>query len=799
MMMNDELTAQHPKLATFFNLMTQMPLENVTPMIPPGGAGVGMHVIPVEKAIESENMSASVEHISHWLSKYDKYSVGQCTCRKQQTMRGEGSGEINGEFCMGMGDMAEYCVDRGMGRYISYEEALEILNRAERHGFVHQITNIDGSEKIVAICNCAPGVCNALRTSQLYNTPNMSRSAYRAHVDKSKCVACGKCVEVCPVGAAKLGQKLCTKKGEVQYPLTLLPDETAWSADNWNIHYREDAKINCYDTGTAPCKTACPAHLAVQGYVKMAGEGRFMDALKLIKQDNPFPAVCGAICNRRCEDACTRGTVDDPIAIDEIKKFIADQELHADKRFIPICEKDDGGMWGPDYKMAVIGAGPAGMTAAYYLRTRGYDVTVFEKESRPGGMLMNGIPSFRLEKDVIEAEIDVLREMGVEFKCGVEIGKDITIKDLKREGYKAFYLAIGLQGGRRTGVPGEDAEGVESGVSFLARINQDNTIRLDGDVVVIGGGNVAVDVARSAARATNGKVTMLCLESESEMPAARDEVEEAIAEGITVMNGWGPKEILTEDGKVKGIVFKKCVSVYDKEHRFAPVYDEEETITIPCGNVLMAIGQSAQWGDLLKGSKVHLRRGGTAIADPVTFQTDEPDIFVGGDIYHGARFAIDAIADGKQGMVSINRFVHPGQSLTIGRDRREFIELDRDDIRIDSYDNASRQAPGLKPGKASETFRDLRMPLTEEQVKVEANRCLKCGATVVDLNQCIGCGLCTTRCEFDAIHLSRDIPHAADMHTAEEMIKCVGPYALKRGFKILKRKVTGKSDYPTEQ
>jgi NADPH-dependent glutamate synthase beta subunit-like oxidoreductase len=292
---------------------------------------------------------------------------------------------------------------------------------------------------------------------------------------------------------------------------------------------------------------------------------------------------------------------------------------------------------------------------------------------------------------------------------------------------------------------------------------------------------------------------MLCLESRGEMPAAKDEIAEVEEEGITIMNGWGPKEVLSEDGKVTAIVFKKCASVYDKEHRFAPVYDEEETITIPCSNVLMAIGQSAQWGDLLKGSKVHLRRGGTAIADPVTFQTDEPDIFVGGDIFHGARFAIDAIADGKQGMVSINRFVHPGQSLTIGRDRREFIELDRDDILIESYDNAGRQTPGFKPGKASETFRDLRMPLTEEQVKAEANRCLKCGATVVDLNQCIGCGLCTTRCEFDAIHLSRDIPHAADMHTAEEMMKCVGPYALKRGFKILKRKVTGKSDYPTEQ
>ena len=230
MMMNDELTAQHPNLATFFNLMTQMPLEGVTPMIPPGGAGVGMHVIPVEKAIGEESQSVSVEHISHWLNKYDKYSVGQCTCRKQQTMRGEGSGEINGEFCMGVGDMAEYCVDRGMGRYITYDEVLEILERAERHGFVHQITNIDGEDKIVAICNCAPGVCNALRTSQLYNTPNMSRSAYRAHVEHEKCVACGKCVEVCPVGAAKLGQKLCTKHGKIEYPLTLLPDETKWTA-----------------------------------------------------------------------------------------------------------------------------------------------------------------------------------------------------------------------------------------------------------------------------------------------------------------------------------------------------------------------------------------------------------------------------------------------------------------------------------------------------------------------------------------------------------------------------------------
>ena len=789
MMMNDKLTDKHPELATFFNLMTQLPLAGITENVPPGGAGIGMHVIPVEKAIELENQSVSVEHISHWLNKYDKYSVGICTCRKQQTMRGEGSGDIEGEFCMGVGDMAEYCVDKGMGRYVSYEEALEILERAERHGFVHQITNIDGENKIVAICNCAVGVCNALRTSQLYNTPNMSASAYRAHVDHEKCVACGKCVEVCPVGAAKLGQKLCHRDGSLfEYPKTELPDAVKWPATKWNYNFRDDAKINCYDTGTAPCKTACPAHLAIQGYIKMAAEGRYQEALKLIKQDNPFPAVCGAVCNRRCEDACTRGTVDQPIAIDEIKKFIADRDLKAETRFVPLCENPEGKIY-EDKKIAVIGAGPAGMSAAYFLRKGGYPVTVFDKESRPGGMLLNGIPSFRLEKDVLEAEIGVLREMGVEFKCGIEVGRDVTLDELRAQGYRAFYVAIGAQGGRKTGVPGEDAEGVQTGVDFLRKLNQDNSIKLGGDTVVVGGGNVAVDVARAALRADGGHVTMLCLESAEEMPAAKDEVAETKEEGIEVRNGWGPKEILTEDGRVTGIVFKRCTSVFDEEHRFNPSYDEDDTITIECKNVLLSIGQSIEWGDLLAGSKVELNHNGTAQADPVTYQTAEPDIFVGGDVYTGPKFAIDAIAAGREGFVSINRFVHPGNSLTISRDRREFRELDKDDIGIESFDTSPRAVPGRREGDAVKSFEDFRLVLTEEQVKTEANRCLGCGATTVDTNRCIGCGLCTTRCRFDAIHLERDMPAASTMVRCEDKIKPVAAYAAKRAAKIAVRKV----------
>ena len=786
MMMQESVTDKYPEMATFFNLMTQLPLAGITQMVPPGGAGIGMHVIPVEKAISMENQSVPVEHLSRWIDMYDKYGISECSCRKQQAMRGEGSGEIRGDYCIGMGDMAEYMDDRGIGHYITKEEVYEILERAERHGYVHQITNLDGEGKIVAICNCAPGVCNALRTSQLFNTPNMSASAYRAHVEKEKCVACGKCVEVCPVGAAKLGQKLCKKDGSaVQYPKTQLPDNRKWGVDKWNYNYRDDAKINVYPTGTAPCKTACPVHLAIQGYIKMAAEGRYEDALKLIKQDNPFPMICGAICNRRCEDACTRGKVDEPLAIDEIKKFIASLDLKKDQRYVPLCEKHDGGMWSDDYKVAVIGGGPAGLACAYFLRRDGYPVTVFEKTSRPGGMLMNGIPSYRLEKEIIDAEIEVMREMGVEIKCNVNVGEDVTIQSLREQGYKAFFIAIGCQGGRLAGVPGEDAEGVQTGVDFLAKINRDHSIRLNGDTVVVGGGNVAIDVARTAVRAGASKVTMLCLEGEHEMPAADDEVAEAKEEGIEIKNGWGPKEIKVENGKVVAIVFKKCTQVKDADGRFNPQYDENETIEIPCENVLQSIGQSIQWGKLLEGTKVELRPNGGIIADPLTRQTAEPDIFAGGDVFTGPRFAIDAIAGGREGAVSINRYVHPGNRLDLARDRREFIELDKDDINLESFDNAKRQIPGKKAGVAKDTYEDLRLCLTEEQVKAEASRCLGCGASVVDTNRCIGCGLCTTKCEFDAIHLTRDMPAASNMNRAEDKLKYVGPYAIKRAFKIL--------------
>ena len=785
--MNASILDSNPEMGTFFEHMSRLPLEKITPFVPEGGAGIGMHVIPVEKAIEMENESVDLEHISHWLSKYEgKYAASPCSCRRSRLTHGEGCADDPEGWCIAVGDMADYVVETQKdGRYIDKAEALEILKAAEDNGFVHQITNIDGANKIFAICNCNVNVCYALRTSQLFNTPNMSRSAYVAKVEKANCVACGKCVEFCPAGAVKLGQKLCDKEGcEVTYPRIPLPSEQPWGEHMWSHNYRDVNRINCYDTGTAPCKTACPAHIAVQGYLKLAKEGRYDDALALIKKDNPLPAVCGHVCNRRCEDACTRGTIDEAVAIDEVKRFLAERDLNAETRYIPkkTIPSLKGGF---DEKIAIIGAGPAGLSCAYYLALTGYKPTIFEKNEEPGGMLRYGIPSYKLEKDLLAAEIDVIRELGVKIRCGVEIGKDITIEELREQGYKGFYVAIGCQRGRKPGITGENAKGAYAAVDFLREAGARESFALEGDVVVVGGGNVAIDAARISSRCVDAKISMFCLEQRENMPASKEEIAEALEEGIELNCGWGPKEVLEENGKVTGVVFKKCTRVLDAQGRFSPEYDEEQTITVPCKHVIFSVGQAIEWGNMLDNLDLKRRPNGGALADKLTYQTSEPDIFVGGDVYTGPKFAIDAIAAGREGAISLHRYVHENCTLTIGRNRRDFVELDKNNISVDNYDTSKRQIPAKADEKAqAATFRDLSHSLTEEQVKAETSRCLSCGASVVDPNKCIGCGVCTTKCVFDAIHLHRELPGASVMRASEDKLKYILPNMVKQSIKV---------------
>ncbi len=753
MMVNQQdLLETHPEVGRAFEEYTRNLAANMGAMIP-DGYGL-MRVIPVESALEGIPGVNEFERISHYLDKYDRFSVSPCSCRASRTSIGDGCGHLDEDMCIQMGKGAEHYIRSGRAKEITRKQALEIIKRAEENGLMHDMVNIEEPGESAAICNCCACACFGLRVGLMYGARDAIRSNYVAEVDEAKCVACGQCVETCPGNALKLGQKLCSTEDLTQKPDYVKLSETLRPKRSWDPNYREDHE-DVVPTGTAPCKTACPAHIPVQGYLKLAAQGRYTDALELIKKENPFPAVCGRICNKRCEDACTRGSIDDPIAIDDIKKFIAEKDLEASTRFVPKMLNQIGRPY--TEKIAVIGAGPAGMSCAYYLAVKGYPVTVFEKESVPGGMLTLGIPSFRLEKDVVNAEIDVLKELGVEFRFGVEVGKNMTLDALRADGYKAIYLAVGASKGTPAGCPGDDLKGVFTGVEFLRAVNLGKRPAIGKQVAVIGGGNVAIDVARAAVR-RGADVTLLYRRSREEMPAADEEVAEAEAEGVKFRFLSAPVEILGEKDKVTAIkVETMALGEPDEKGRRKPVGTGEfETLAVSA--VISAIGQQIDLCGIDAGSKLQLGKRGTVLVDPATYQTAEPDVFAGGDLVTGPKFAIDAIAAGKEAAVSIHRFVHPGQSQLIGRDHRDYKSLDPATVAvpIESFDNTPRQhAHDGSAEEAKKTFHDLRGVFTEEQMKKETERCLGCGAVVLNEDQCIGCGICTTKCKFDAIRLEK--------------------------------------------
>ena len=753
---NREQCDRYPDLGYCFEEYTRRRLAMVAPVFNSGKTGMCfMRVMPVMSAIENNSRTASYDEISTLIENATAISVGPCSCRRARRLMGEGCGHLEEDMCMYLNDNAITYSKSGAHRLISKEEAYEVLRRAEDNGLVHEINQTPGFEESTAICNCCGCSCFALRIAEMFRAKNAIRSNFAAKIDKEKCVACGQCVENCQTNAIKLGQKNCINNPTVSDAYNS-DVSIPWDSKTYNIDYRTN-RSDVMDSGTAPCKAVCPAHIPVQGYIKLASMGRYTEALELIKKENPFPAVCGRICNKACEQACTRGIVDASVAIDDIKKFIADKDLDASTRFVPKMLNQIGRPY--TEKIAVIGAGPAGLSCAYYLAVKGYPVTVFEKEDKLGGMLTLGIPGFRLDKAVVNAEIDILRELGVEFKTGVEVGKDVSLPQLRAEGYKAFYLGIGASRGTKLGVPGEELAGVFTGIDFLRDVNLEKPVSIGKRVAVVGGGNVAIDVARTALRLGAEDVTIVYRRSRDEMPAAADEIAEAEEEGVRFMYLDAPVEVLGS-GKVSGMKVEVMeLGEADAKGRRKPVGTGKfETLELDA--VISAIGQKIDLGGISAGTGIQLSSKGAVMVDELSYQTGEPDVFAGGDAVTGPKFAIDAIAAGKEASISIHRYVHPGQTQHLGRDHRDYKPLDAKTVAVSigSFDTAPRQKAACGSAEeARRTFKDLRGDLTEEQIKKEVKRCLGCGCAVIDEDLCIGCGICTTKCKFDAIRLEKTL------------------------------------------
>ena len=746
---NNEQCERYPDLGACFEEYTRRRIAMVAPVLQNGKQGMMfMRVMPVMSAIENNSKTASYDEVRTLIEKASAISVGPCSCRRSRRLIGEGCGHLEEDMCMYLNDNAINYSRLGTHRLITKEEAYEILKRAEDNGLVHEINQTPGFEDTTAICNCCGCSCYALRIANYFRSAKSIQSNFLAKVDKNKCVACGQCVENCQTNALKLGQKCSTVDPKISDAYHS-DKEIPWDPKSYNVNYRTN-RTDVMPSGTAPCKAACPAHIPVQGYLKLAGEGRYTEALELIKKENPFPAVCGRICNKPCEAACSRASIDDAVAIDDVKKFIAEKDLDAKTRFVPKLLNQIGRKY--EEKIAVIGAGPAGLSCAYYLAVKGYPVTVYEKEKELGGMLTLGIPSFRLEKDVIKAEIKVLKDLGVKFKTGVEVGKDITLDKLRKDGFKAIYLAVGASKGAKVGCPGDDMEGVFTGIDFLREVNLGNKPMIGKAVAVIGGGNVAIDVARAAVR-LGAKTTIVYRRDRDAMPAADDEIEEAIEEGVKFKFLAAPAEI-TGEGKAAELK----VEVMELKDGKPVGTGEFETMKVSA--VISAIGQKI---DLEGIEGINTGAKGTVLVDEYG-RTNVEDVFAGGDLVTGPKFAIDAIAAGKEASISIHRYVHPGQTQDLGRDHRDYKPLDVATLGINAvgFDNAPRQkAAGASAKEAKKSFKDLRGTLTEEQIKKEAARCLGCGCVVVDEDMCIGCGICTTKCKFDAIHLEKVMDHTS--------------------------------------
>ena len=604
-----------------------------------------------------------------------------------------------------------------------------------------------------------------LTLSELVNLegePGHFKATVRRHpryVDEDKCTGCSECTRVCPVDIPdEFNRCLGTRKGIAKLYAQATP----------NI-------FGILKNGHSPCKMKCPAKVNVQGYVQLIKKKEYLKAVELIRQRNPLSAICGRICTHPCESECMRGKADDPIAIRLLKRFASDKEMEmlaAGTLVLPEARTPP-----PDAKkVAIVGGGPAGLSAAHDLADAGFAVTVYEAMPAAGGMLRYGIPEYRLPKKVLDHEIEIIRRKGVKFAYNCRIGQEVTLQTLRTEN-DAVFISAGAQKSRKLRVEGEDKNGVLHGVEFLREAASSAKPAVKDRVLVIGGGNVAVDVARTALRLGAKHVEMICLEQRREMPAYKEEIEATLAENITIRDGWGPRRILG-NGSVTGIELKRCTRVFDEQKRFSPAFDETDLATVEADQIIVAIGQMVD-EQLVAHINVQNERG-CFKADPVTGQTSVPGIFAGGDNATGPASVIDAVAAGKRVAESIDRFLK-GKDLSGGRFEESLRPIPQAFLpTLDKVERKLRPKPvELAPDSRLKNFEEVEKGLTEEQALAEAERCLNCAL-------CSECNRCVETCK----------QHAIDHAMRERTVTLeVGSVLLTPGFKEFDARRKGEFGY----
>jgi len=544
-----------------------------------------------------------------------------------------------------------------------------------------------------------------------------------------------------------------------------------------------------------PCMQACPVHTQAGRYVSLIAEGRYEEAYRYARVPNPFASICGRVCGHPCESACRRGQFDLPISIRALKRFVT--ERHGPESRNPVDVFAEKPRVTRPEKIAIIGSGPAGMSAAHDLALLGYAVTIFEAASVPGGMMHLGIPEYRLPRDVLQAQIREILDLGPELRLNARLGRDFSLDDLREQGYQAVLLAFGLHRSRELNLPGHELDGVVKGIDFLLNVNLGYRFQVGKQVVVIGGGNVAIDVARSAMReqqkfATGAEasaplpneltssemdvamkefmdvsrqalrmgareVHLVCLESRNEMPAAEEEIEEGLVEGIKIHPSFGPTKFVGKDGKLTGLEVKHCTSVFDAQHRFSPTFAEGTETVIPCESVILAIGQASDVSFLKPSDGIETTRQGTVKIDPATLMTTAPGIFAAGDIAFGPRLIINAVADGKKAAEQIDKFIR-GAEWKPAPKYVQITVLDHHQM-AEEYDEYSRLGVPVIPLERRTGVAEVEMGYTEEQARREASRCLQCWINTIfegseeNGRECILCGGCVDVCPENCLTL----------------------------------------------